>query len=454
MRLGFGRAGDASQDQSIHQDARRDGQREGGPGDLRRDGHPDGTREGSPGDVRRDGPAPPAGTLDKTFASGGFVILPVSGTTSDLALALALDSQGRLVVGGQVNMGISNDLYLARYSSAGVLDSGFGIVKLDLNGGSDTLSALLIDGAGRIVAGGSAAIAGDAALALVRVLPAGTLDPSFASGGKLVLQSSTGKDVIHGLVQDSQGRIVFAASANDEGTFQSGRVTTSGVLDPSYGSASGGKAFATDKASGWAVALASGDRPVLIGRVWSGSVLQNDVGVARFTTSGQLDATFGTNGEVRVDLGNSDDHGWDVAVDKSARLLITGRTKGAGTGQIFVLRLLPDGKPDTSFGTQGVVRVTAGTDDTGYRVLLDGQDRIVVLGEALTPKGVDLAVVRLLPGCQPDSSFGPAGLALIDLDGRDDHPRGLALDGQGRLVICGWIGDSALMDSFLARVLP
>jgi len=51
----------------------------------------------------------------------------------------------------------------------------------------------------------------------------------------------------------------------------------------------------------------------------------------------------------------------------------------------------------------------------------------------------------------------PSRLPGLDLDGRDDHPRGLALDAQGRIVICGWIdsgGTMATMDSFVARVLP
>jgi len=82
--------------------------------------------------------------------------------------------------------------------------------------------------------------------------------------------------------------------------------------------------------------------------------------IARFKPTGVLDTTFNGTGYVEVNipmirpagwggtLSNPNDYGMTIAVDNSGNILVFG-FQSYGYGQVFVLRYLPNGTPDTSF---------------------------------------------------------------------------------------------------------
>src|SRR5689334_6917438 len=77
--------------------------------------------------------------------------------------------------------------------------------------------------------------------------------------------------------------------------------------------------------------------------------------------AGTLDPTFGTGGAVVL---TNSFFGGDSAVDSLGRVVVVGRTGSLiGTGDFAVLRLNPNGTPDPTFGTNGLVTVDFGTDD-------------------------------------------------------------------------------------------
>lgn len=413
----------------------------------------DSARDAPMGDAK----ATPPGSLDTTFGGKGFVVLPASDGTYDGAKRVALDSQGRIVVGGQIaSANPGNDIYLARLEPDGDLDTTFsgGVVVLDLNGAHEGMDGMVVDSADRIVAGGHTLVANDGAMALVRLLPDGSLDTSFAGDGQLAIQASSDTDWLRGLILDAQGRLVFSGTGQDNLTFLVGRVSAGGVPDATFGANGLAQAFSGTKSNGWDASLSPGGLPVATGRSWQGTDRENDVAVARFTTDGSPDPGFGQAGEVLLDLANHDDHAQSIVVDASGRLVVAGRTvDAAGNGQVFVLRLRADGSLDPGFGAGGTVLVAAGTDALGSTALLDSQGRVVVSGETQQPAGRDLLILRLLPDGQPDTSIGPSGYVAIDLAGGDDYTRQAVFDGQGRLLVSGWIGEGDPTDSFVARFL-
>ena len=96
------------------------------------------------------------GTLDRHFGSRGLVATDFTGKT-DIAYALAIQADGKLVVGGQSGQYPQNDLGLARYSSDGQLDLGFGTggkVITNVGAGADQAYALALDKQSRIVLAG------------------------------------------------------------------------------------------------------------------------------------------------------------------------------------------------------------------------------------------------------------------------------------------------------------
>src|SRR5437762_12378961 len=112
------------------------------------------------------------GSVDQTFGLGNGI--------NNAALALALQSDGRIIVGGQVtqvDLTLRNNL--ARLNTNGSVDLSFdpGI------GPSGDVNAIVIQPDGRIIIGGTfIGYNGFARGGIARVLGNGALDPSFDSG--------------------------------------------------------------------------------------------------------------------------------------------------------------------------------------------------------------------------------------------------------------------------------
>jgi len=111
--------------------------------------------------------------------------------TDDFAKALAVQKDGRIVVGGDAVHGVicqsTTDFALVRLNDDGTVDPTFGgggQVMTDL-GGVDEINALGIQKDGKIVAAGftSTACGGPTQFALVRYDVGGTPDPTFGVGG-------------------------------------------------------------------------------------------------------------------------------------------------------------------------------------------------------------------------------------------------------------------------------
>src|SRR5438093_8754306 len=97
------------------------------------------------------------GTLDATFGTGGKVTTDFAGDT-DEAFAVALQTDGKIVVAGEAKTGYSReDFALARYNTNGTLDTTFGTggkVTTDFAGHTDQAFAVALQTDGKIVVAG------------------------------------------------------------------------------------------------------------------------------------------------------------------------------------------------------------------------------------------------------------------------------------------------------------
>lgn len=111
-----------------------------------------------------------------------------------------------------------------------------------------------------------------------------------------------------------------------------------------------------------------------------------DLAVARYTASGRLDRRFGTDGVVTVDLGANETLG-ALAVQADGRIVLAGETKQKATGdaRLAVARLMPDGRLDPTFGAGSgyVVAAPTGFMVTGTAIRLGGDGTITVGGSYL-----------------------------------------------------------------------
>ena len=137
------------------------------------------------------------GSLDATFGTGGLVVTDLYGGSYDIAGAVALQPDGKIVLAGQTRTPASpvtdQDFALVRYNSDGSLDSTFGtggIVRTDFGSPNDEGAvSVAIDSVGRIVAVGSTYTLfspGGRDFAVARYNPDGTLDTTFDGDGRVI----------------------------------------------------------------------------------------------------------------------------------------------------------------------------------------------------------------------------------------------------------------------------
>jgi uncharacterized delta-60 repeat protein len=180
---------------------------------------------------------------------------------------------------------------------------------------------------------------------------------------------------------------------------------------------------------------------------------------ARYLPDGTLDPAFGTGGVVQIfhdDVFSSSAH--DVAVQPDGKLVLAGAAFAAVSGSsvydIAVARLNPDGTRDTAFGGgDGVTYLNLqDRQDRAAAVTVDGAGRIVVAGQTqVVQGGSDAVVVRFLPDGSTDPSFGDQGVVMLDLRTDFDAAQGLALQADGALLVAGSF-QPKVMTPFLARL--
>jgi uncharacterized delta-60 repeat protein len=148
------------------------------------------------------------GSIDTVFGSGGTRLLAFDqgGNNSDFALVALRQPDGRLLLAGRAEGATGDDIAIARLLADGTPDPDFGtggraVIALDLTpNGADIARAIALQSDGRIVLAGAAERnpGGAEAAIVVRLLPNGGLDASFGSGGVVVISPS-----VLGTSQDS-----------------------------------------------------------------------------------------------------------------------------------------------------------------------------------------------------------------------------------------------------------
>ena len=159
--------------------------------------------------------------------------------------------------------------------------------------------------------------------------------------------------------------------------------------------------------------------------------------VARYLPNGTLDGTFGKEGKVTARFSAGGNFARAVAIAKDGTILVAGQTSHDNGSWFAVLRLLSDGSRDSSFGHDG--RVTTqfgGVAGDAYGVAIQGNGRIVVVGEGLSDGGFCLA--RYRSDGRLDRGFGDAGTVVSRSPG---GARAVALQDDGRIVVGGIGGD-------------
>ncbi|MFI5892981.1 hypothetical protein ACIA5D_23005 [Actinoplanes sp. NPDC051513] len=307
-------------------------------------------------------------------------------------------------------------------------------------------------------------VAGLAVAPLVVVLAAAApaqahtfgLDPSFGDAGTVSTDFAGFIDeglallVQNGkpVVAGSAGRLVGGLGVTDFGL---ARYTTDGRLDPSFGS---GGTVTTDffgsSDDAYAVVGQPDGAVVAAGRTITDDSGDSDFALARYRRDGTLDPAFGSGGKVHTDFGGAFDVVKAVARQRDGKIVVAGSTLVYPVSDDFALaRYHADGRLDTSFGVGGRVVTKFSGNSAATALVLQNDGKIVAAGETSTDT-FDFALARYNTNGTLDTRFGNGGMVVTDFGGAD-RASALLIDNAGKLVAAGGSGGPLSSAVALAR---
>ncbi len=428
-----------------------------------------------------------AGNVDRSYGTNGFARVPYGENGTSVAASVQ-QPDGKMVVVGTVitktfvttidSIGFEYGGVAMRFTVDGALDPTFGggdgIADFSLGSASyDGVSGVALDYSQnpadpRIVMSGVSVrdLFSRRVFVAVRLTAAGTLDPTFGTGGLATTDFVTNPALSHGgsdayaysVAVQPDGKVLLGGTAQDETALpnsdRSGfglaitRLNEDGSLDNSFSRL---HLFLVQEPSGfaWCTSLAVDE---------DGSIVA--VGT-RYNQRGALRPFL-----IRIEAGGGlPSMQQDLAMTEVSAVKIVPRAAGE-RGDIFAVgnanraplydpdwqldfaveRRHADGTPDVGFGVDGFAWVDfGGRYDVARAVNIDPQGRIVLVGP-VGPQGPDdLGIARLLPSGQPDTAFGdlvPAsvpprqsGFTKIDVR-HGDSAAGVGQD-RDRIIVAG-----------------
>jgi len=297
------------------------------------------------------------------------------------------------------------------------LDPGFGTDGKVSTPGVSGAEAVAVQPDGKIVAAGS--------FSLTRYNADGSLDVGFAAVGTVRTGITGGflGDAIDVAIQPDGSIVVVGVRDNGSATgedFAVQRYDPGGILDPGFGT---GGTVTTDFNGGtdraYAVAVQPDGSIVVAGHATTATRTGSEFALARYTAAGVLDQSFGTGGRVTTDVQGEASFGFAAALAPGGEIIVAGRVStGGGSGdEIGVARYHQDGSLDETFDGDGKSVTGFGLGAIPHGVAVDGQGGIVVVGQSLSalPGGrSDVAVVRFDAVGGLDDTFDGDGLVTTD----------------------------------------
>jgi uncharacterized delta-60 repeat protein len=324
------------------------------------------------------------GSLDTTFGTGGFVLTDFD-NKYDQAYALAIQNDGKIVVAGLTDRGGNQKFAVARYTAAGELDNSFGTdgkvtVEISTTQFYDYAYALAIQSDGKIVVAGYSYDGSKNVFAIVRLNADGTLDNTFDGdsgiGNGIVTTAFTSHASASAIGIQADGKIIVAGNTHYNGKECFALVrynANNGTLDTSFDN--DGKViteFGSNPASASSLALQA-DGKIVVAGTSSNSVApgESNFALARYTTNGALDSTFGNNGIMETYMGGVDNAYCNaMKIQADGKIVVGGYAKKDSIQNFAILRYTASGFLDTTFGTDGKVFILHGNNNQVYSLAI------------------------------------------------------------------------------------
>lgn len=322
------------------------------------------------------------GTLDTAFGNGGKVTTDIGGA-DNASLALAIQPDGKFVAAGSSFNGTNDDFALVKYNSNGTLDDTFGtggIVTTNFNNSSETIDAIAVQTDGKIIVAGYTLNGSFFDFALARYNSNGTPDETFGTGGKVTTGFSDFDDLARAIVIQADGKIVVAGEADTD--FAVARYNSNGTLDTTFDGDGRVRTSINLFDSAYDVAIQTDGKIVAAGEAGNGN--NSDFALIRYESGGALDATFDGDGIVTTAIGASDEFASSLAIQTNGRIVVGGFSFNGASDDFALVRYNSNGTLDSTFGAGGKVTTDFGSSSNDYisALAIQSGNKAIAVGSA------------------------------------------------------------------------
>jgi uncharacterized delta-60 repeat protein len=370
----------------------------------------------------------PNGTRDTTLVRNGYATIKLGASEGPRFYVNFIAPDGTVTVAAATQESPSGEatqfgVRLARFTPSGALDANFrGQLFLPLKN-QYVLSTLLCPADGGVVFHATSGLYPDTQLFILRLNAQGKPDTSW-SGGTIV-SGENSEDSIEDTALDAKGRLIAAGSKIGYKTRGSGvaRYLPDGQLDASFGQ--NGKVILGERNEYFHRLLCYPDGRILVAASEYGQ--ERRLVLRRLLENGSPDDTFGSGGQASLAYGG--DYTCGLARASDGKIGV-----GLGNG---LMRLLDDGRVDTTFGDRtvlpGFLFVSGLRSCSG--MAQDRLGRLILVGRS---DYGNIGVARCFAHGALDSSFDGDGFKEIDLGNAYDLAYALALAPDGKILLGGY----------------
>jgi uncharacterized delta-60 repeat protein len=266
---------------------------------------------------------------------------------------------------------------------------------------------------------------------LIRLNSNGGIDTSFGTNGTVGSETPAlnGVTPVAALIQ-TDGKILTVGNRFNGSFVELTRFSVNGVVDSSFGSVAVPMTIMT---TATAAALQSDGKLLIAGTLTPGNQKTSGV-VVRYLTDGQLDTSYGVNGSAFT----GDVFPAQIELDLNGRVVVLGSDR--------LLRLLPNGAIDATFGSGGTVVISPDTFPTPAftqtsSLSISPAGRILA---ALAPTASsNFILIRFLDNGSHDTSFGKSGIVTTLFDDTNGAKISAVALADGRTLAAGFVRDVA-----------
>ena len=285
----------------------------------------------------------------------------------------------------------------------------------------------------------------------------GSLDSSFGNNGKVFLEGVYASANCVALQKD--GKIIQGGNALYEGVLGAilVRYNTNGTIDSSFGNkgivvtALPGHGYSSGDFR--AIGVQKDNKIIAMSAIDGAYSESQNIAVLRYMPNGTLDSSFGENGMVITDIKFTDIPN-AMIVQNDDKIVVTGTTLANYNDDqtSFTVRYLENGTLDSSFGGDGIVLTVYQQPIEISSVALGSDGKVVIGGEyALLQKPV---FVRYMSDGRKDVNFGTNGIAVISFSNPiiRDYIRSIAVQDDGKILSTGVRYEDVISNMVLFRI--